>query len=529
METFAALFEQLDQTRSINAKIAFMEKYFKAVEPEDGAWALFFLSGQRLKRFISPGNLFEWCREETCLPGWIMEEAYASVGDTAETLALLLVYEKGEVSKLSLSKWMEERILPLRDLPLEKQKERILDCWKELDEKGRFILFKILTGSLRIGVSHGLTIKALSKALNLSPEVLSLQLMGNWFPSREFFENLKKIDAIQHTHLHPYPFFLASPLTEPLESLGDPKDWVAEWKWDGIRAQGIKRGNQAAIWSRGNDLISEQFPEIISALSHLPDDTVVDGEILAFENELPLVFGELQKRLGRKNPPKSIIEKVPVVFMIYDVLEYKGNDLRQRPFKERRAVFEEWSELHPKFRVSPKIPFENWEHLEKTKSEAKARRTEGFVIKKMDSRYGVRRQRGAWWKYKVDPMTIDAVLLYAQTGQGRRANLYTDYTFGVWHEHELVPIAKAYSGLTDEEIRLLDNWIRKNTTEKFGPVRKVKPEQVFEIAFEGIQVSNRHKSGVALRFPRIARWRNDKPIEECDTLEMIKKEFLEKS
>lgn len=528
MEKFASLFDKIDQTFSTNEKVQFMREYFEQVPSEDAAWALFFLSGQRIKRLISSKSLFEFCLEATKLPSWIVEESYEAVGDTAETIALLLKpTEEKEIAGLSLSEWMEQRILPLRNRTYEEQKTDVIGFWNQLNQRERFILNKILTGSLRVGVSHLLTLRSVSQALNVPREILSQRLMGTWEPTKEFFDSLKEENhSSSSKYLNPYPFFLASPLEDALESLGDPQEWQAEWKWDGIRAQCIHKGNKFAIWSRGNELISHQFPEILHVLEKIPEGTILDGEILAFKENLPMPFGMLQKRLGCKSPSKKIIEEVPIVFMIYDLLEFKGEDYRRYPLQKRREVFESWIDIAPKLSVSPLVHFQTWDEIREKKLESKQRGTEGIMLKKLDSPYGLGRQRGNWWKYKIDPMTIDAVLIYAQAGKGRRANLYTDYTFGVWEGEQLIPIAKAYSGLSQEEIDRLDRWIRRHTEEKFGPVRKVKAEQVFEIAFEGIQKSNRHKSGVALRFPRISRWRNDKPIEECDTLKKIKETFL---
>jgi DNA ligase-1 len=528
MEKFAALFDKIDQTQSTNEKVFYLKEYFEEVSAADGAWALFFLSGNRLKRLISSRDLFNWCLELTKIPEWLAAEAYGAVGDTAETVALLLPNTpQSHVKKWSLAEWIEQRILPLRKATEEEKKQKIFTFWNQLSSKERFILNKILTGSFRVGVSHLLTIRGLSQALQIPTELLSLRLMGHWEPTAQFFEALKNP---KHKgggkSLNPYPFYLASPLDAELETLGSPEEWLAEWKWDGIRGQGIRRGEQVAIWSRGNELISDQFPEILESLLKIPDQTVLDGEILAYQGGAPLSFASLQKRLGRKKVSKSILEEVPLVFMIYDLLEYEGKDLRSLSLKQRRSIFESWTTIDPHITVSPQIVFNQWKDIYEERLAAKAKLTEGVMLKKWDSPYGVGRQRGAWWKYKVDPMTIDAVLIYAQAGSGRRANLYTDYTFGVWHENELIPIAKAYSGLSQEEIDRLDHWIRRHTEEKFGPARKVKAELVFEIAFEGIQESKRHKSGVALRFPRISRWRTDKPIEECDTLENIKKTFL---
>jgi len=527
MKKFAALFDKIDQTQSTNEKVHYIKEYFIEASASDGAWALFFLSGHRLKRLISGRTMLEWCQQVLQLPDWLIEEAYEAVGDTAETISLLLrpSIKLEKIPQLSLSGWMQERILPLRQYSDEIQKTKILEYWSQLTQKEIFILNKILTGGLRVGVSHLLTLRALSQALEVPSEVLSHRLMGKWEPTPLFFENLKNEASAEH-RLNPYPFYLASPFEGELAELGSPAAWQAEWKWDGIRAQAICRVNQCVLWSRGNELISAQFPEILESLKKIPLDTVLDGEILAYRADLPLPFGSLQKRLGLKRLTKAILEEVPLIFMMYDLLEYQGEDYRQFPLSQRRKILESLNSLDPRILLSPTIPFEDWHQIEINRSEAKSKATEGVMLKKLDSPYGIGRQRGNWWKYKIDPMTIDAVLIYAQAGKGRRANLYTDYTFGVWDQGELVPIAKAYSGLSQEEIDTLDRWIRRHTEEKFGPVRKVKAEQVFEIAFEGIQVSKRHKSGVALRFPRIVRWRQDKPYTECDTLDFIKKAYL---
>lgn len=524
MLSFLDLFDQIDQTSSTVKKTRLMKEYFLQAPTEDAVWALYFLSGQKLKRLIGPNKLFEWCIDTTQLPSWLAVDCYSAVGDIAETIALLVAKQDIKASSnFSLSTWVNYKLLPLHGCSDDEQKACIIRYWNELDQRGVYMINKILTGSLRVGVSQLLTIQALSNALNIPKETLSQRLMGSWEPTIKFFLSLKNPTEI--THLNPYPFYLASPVTEPLEDLGPIEDWLFEWKWDGMRAQSIKRNGQVAIWSRGNELISEQFPELLEALAKLPDGTVIDGEILAYKDDRPLPFGELQKRLGRKKISKSMLEAVPIIFMIYDLLEYAGKDLRKHPLSERRELMLSLETID-RIKISPTFKLKTWSEVRSKRHEASTAATEGLMIKKSSSFYGVGRRRGNWWKYKVDPKTIDAVLIYAQPGHGWRANLFTDYTFGVWDHDELVPIAKAYSGLTRDEIYELDRWIRKNTEEKFGPVRKVEAIQVFEIAFEGIQKSARHKSGVALRFPRILRWRQDKPPEECDTLEGVKTEFL---
>lgn len=527
MQKFAELFEKIDQTQSTNEKVMHIKNYFLSCSDADGAWVLFFLSGHRIKRLISSKMLLQWCCKAVALPVWLIDESYAAVGDTAETISLLLPQREKQTKNLyCLSEWMEKLIKPLQGLPSEIQENQILNFWTYLSTKEIFILNKILTGAFRIGVSNLLTLKALSLAFNVSREVLSQRLMGSWEPSEVFFSSLKSKEDNNNKYLNPYPFYLAYPFEGELNTLGPTSNWIVEWKWDGIRAQVVSRNKEISLWSRGNELISAQFPELCDAFKILPENTVLDGEIVAYQDNLPLSFSELQKRLGRKTVSKALTEKYPVVFIVYDLLEYQGEDIRNLPLFKRRAIFESLSIYSQKILISSEMRRSNWDEIQDLWLQAKKQATEGLMLKRHDSVYGVGRQKGFWWKYKVEPMTLDVVLIYAQAGSGRRANLFTDYTFGVWKEKELIPIAKAYSGLDQKEINELDSWIRKNTEEKFGPVRKVKASQVFEIAFEGIQISKRHKSGVALRFPRIVRWRRDKPKEECDTLENILETFL---
>lgn len=527
MKQFIALFDHIDQTQSTNEKIAHIKNYFSTCSDEDGAWALFFLCGHRIKRLISSRMLLEWSLDVIALPSWLIEESYAAVGDTAETLALLLPRKEEGTNKTeySLSEWMENVIKPLQQASEQVKKEKILFFWQQLSTKEIFIINKILTGAFRMGVSSLITLKALSQATDIPREILTQRLMGHWEPTGALFKTLRSKES-QKRYLTPYPFYLAYPFEGQLEDLGDLSAWQIEWKWDGIRSQAVIGHEGVALWSRGNEMISHQFPELLEAFKDLPTGTVLDGEILGFSEGKPLSFAELQKRLGRKNVSKAMLSQVPIAFIAYDLLELEHVDVRDKPMQQRRLMLEHLKLSSSRIMLSPLIEATSWPEILQLRLESRERGAEGLMLKKKDSPYGVGRQKGYWWKYKVDPMTIDAVLIYAQAGSGRRSNLFTDYTFGIWKEDALIPIAKAYSGLDQEEIHELDRWIRKNTEEKFGPVRKVKAHQVFEIAFEGIQVSKRHKSEVALRFPRIARWRKDKPIEECDTLDSIKQQFL---
>lgn len=384
---------------------------------------------------------------------------------------------------------------------------------------------KVLTGELRIGVSSLLTLRALEELTGVSPLILRQKVQGNWQPSEEFYNRLFDPSASLSKDVSPYPFFLAMPYLKKLENLGNPAEWCIESKWDGIRAQLVIRKPLWAIWSRSLELITSQFPEFEPIVEKISTSVVLDGELLAYSGNHPLPFSHLQRRLGRKSVTPKLVKEIPVVFMAYDLLEIEDKDIRSLPLKERRALLYKFMHdvQYERLLLSMHFPLVRWEEAIEKMQSARKNYTEGLMLKKWDSPYLAGRKRGYWWKYKIDPLTIDAVLLYAEPGKGRRAALYTDYTFAVWNEGELVPIAKAYSGLAQEEIETLDRWIRKNTIEKFGPVRKVKCEHVFEIAFEAIQLSNRHKSGVALRFPRILRWRKDKTPEMADQLKEIRK------
>ncbi len=524
MRRLADLYDALDSTTSTNAKVEAMVRYFGVAPPEDAAWALYFLTGRRLKRLLTTKLLVGWTLELTGLPEWLFAETYASVGDLAEVIALLLdQHERPEnPEELPLSRWLEERLLPLRSLEPAEQRERVVTWWKTLPRRELFLLNKMLTGELRVGVSDTLVVRAVAQLADLPPATVSHRMMGTWMPTRDFFEKLVSPEVSDSDVSRPYPFYLASPLEQPAEALGERGDWLIEWKWDGIRGQLIRRQGGVYLWSRGEELITERFPEIAQAAASLPDGTVLDGEVLAYEDGQPLPFARLQRRIGRQKLTPKVLAEAPAAFIVYDLLEDRGEDIRARPLRERRARLEALLKDKPRFPISPEVMAPTWEELAKVRDESRARNVEGFMLKRLESPYQHGRKRGDWWKWKIDPFTVDAVLLYAQAGHGRRASLYTDYTFAVWNGPELLPVAKAYSGLTDEEIAKLDRWIRAHTREKFGPVRSVEPEHVFELHFEGIAPSPRHKSGVALRFPRIARWRSDKKPQDADTLDRLK-------
>jgi DNA ligase 1 len=524
MHRFSQLYEALDATTRTNAKVGAMAAYFGAAPAEDAAWAVFFLTDQRLKRLVSGRTLREWALHFTGLPDWLLIDAHAAVGDSAETVTLLLDEHETDArgAALPLHRWLEERILPLRGQSAEHQYAEVTGWWRALPRAERFVLNKLLTGGFRVGVSHLLVVRALAAVSGLPRATISHRLMGHWRPSPAAYRALIAAEGSDDDHSRPYPFFLASPLEQAPAELGSPDQWLAEWKWDGIRAQLIRRRGEIFLWSRGEELITERFPELIEAAARLPDGVVLDGEVLAWDEQGVLPFAILQTRIGRDKLTARTLEQAPAVFLAFDLLEESGVDLRATPLEVRRERLEAVLEgAGPCISASPVVQGLDWPELAALRADARQRRVEGLMLKRRGSVYGTGRQRGAWWKWKVEPLRVDAVLVYAQAGSGRRANLFTDYTFAVWRGAELVPIAKAYSGLSGREILALDRWIRRHTLERFGPVRQVAPELVFELAFEGINPSTRHKSGLALRFPRIARWRTDKPAAEADSLEQV--------
>jgi ATP-dependent DNA ligase len=524
MRAFAQLYEALDRTTSTNAKVAALVAYFSSAPPADAAWALFFLTGRKIKRLIPSRVLWELTRDLTGWPEWLLEHCYAAVGDFAEAMALLND-RGGEAARvpLPLSRWITERVLPLKDMDKEQQREAMRAYWSELDVAQTFVLNRIITGEFRVGASATLVIRALAKVAGVPQATMAHRVMGDWPPTAEFLAGALAGAPSEPTVSRPYPFFLASPLEQPAETLGPREDWLAEWKWDGIRAQIVRRQGQVFLWSRGEELLAGRFPELEAAATHLPDGVVLDGEVLAYRDGV-LPFAVLQTRIGRQKLTPKVLADAPVAFMAYDLLEQDGADVRALPLAERRARLERLLDgISPRLLVSPTVEAQSWAGLAEVRAQARARHVEGLMLKRVSSPYQAGRRRGDWWKWKIDPFTVDAVLIYAHPGHGRRATLFTDYTFGVWDQGELVPVAKAYSGLSDEEILELDGWIRRHTIEKFGPTRAVEPVRVFELAFEGIARSSRHRSGLAVRFPRILRWRSDKPAAEADTLETLRR------
>ncbi len=529
MRAFARLYQDLDQTTKTTRKVELLTRYFASVESSEAAWAIYFFCGEKLRSVLKLKDLREWAARKARVDDWLFDECYDVVGDLAETISLLLP-PPTKSNTIPLDEWVVHRVDSLRKSDDEARWD-ILDAYcDELGTHERFVFFKLLTGGLRVGVSRGLVIQSVSRFSGLETDVIAHRLMGTLKPSIEFFDNLINPNT-QDTDLgRPYPFYLANAIDFEIANLGDVSEWCVEWKWDGIRSQFIIRDGMTAVWSRGEEIISEQFPELLSVASDLPSGTVLDGEIVAYKDSRVLPFTELQRRLNRKKVGKKLLEEVPVKFVAFDLLEDNGQDIRDRSLAERRARLSGIVDRAPivsgaqcPILLSSALEPATWDALSVLRQQSREQSVEGLMLKKWSGAYRVGRPRGEWWKWKVAPLTVDAVLIYAQRGHGRRANLYTDYTFAVWDGDQLVPFAKAYSGLSDAEIRQVDSYVRANTIERFGPVRSVTPELVFELAFENIQESSRHKSGIAVRFPRIIRRREDLTVRDADSLEMIRR------
>lgn len=523
-KAFAELVVLLGSSTKTNDKLDALQQYFAIANNKDKIWVIAIFTGRRPKRAVNSTQLQTWCNEITGLPQWLFEESYHTVGDLAETIALLLPLNETANENFPLHYYIEQ-LGALEKAEETIKKKFVMDHWMQMNMAERFAFNKLITGGFRIGISQKMMVNALAKTTNAEHSLIAHRISGNWNPATTSFEHLLFNSNNEIDYSKPYPFYLAYALEAEPSTLGNEKDWQAEWKWDGIRGQLIKRNDELFVWSRGEELVTEKFPEYNVLKDLLPNGIVLDGEIIPSKDGMPLPFALMQTRIGRKNITKKQLQEAPISFFVYDLLEYNHEDWRSRPLEERRMKLEEVVQSidNPTIILSPIIQFSSWDELTDMRKLSREKGAEGFMLKRKSSIYQVGRKVGDWWKWKIDPLVIDAVMIYAQKGHGRRSNLYTDYTFAVKDGDKLVTFTKAYSGLTDKEFNEVDNFVKRNSIEKFGPVRTVKPELVFEIAFEGIAASNRHKSGVALRFPRMSRWRKDKKADEINTLDDLKK------
>lgn len=554
MREFAKLYQRLDETTKTNDKVLAMRDYFSQASGSDAAYALYFLLGNKLKPSLPTRIIRRAARLGAEVPEWLFEETYQWVGDLAETAAAMVKGRShggqealSETLPETLSETIAERLLPLlrsasgtqrstrksslssdRRLEIDETlASTLVELWSHYDLLERFVFNKLLTGNLRVGVSAKLVTKALSQWCGVPSEELSHRMMGEWEPSETFFKQLVAPEYSGSSPAKPYPFCLAHPLPQGYSEENPVGDFLAEWKWDGIRAQLVRRAGRTYLWSRGEELLEGRFPEIELAAEGLPDGLVLDGEVLGYRDGVPLAFTLLQRRIQRRKPGVKLLGEVPVVFIAFDVLEHEGKDLRQEAYEQRRRLLEslDWGVacVGQALRISEVFSFRDWGSLFQKRDTAREHGSEGLMLKHRQGRYDVGRVTGTWWKSKVTPYTVDAVLVYAQRGHGRRAGMFSDYTFALWEEDRLVPFAKAYSGLSDQEIVRVDRWIKENTQKKFGPVHEVPAHLVMELAFENLQESSRHKSGIAVRFPRIVRWREDKQARDADRLEDIRR------
>ncbi len=521
MKRFATFFHELESSNKTNDKLEAIARYFASAPEKDKVWVIALFTGKRPRRPVSTTLMREWALEITGLPGWLFLESYSHVGDMGETLSLILPPPEKTTVK-PLWQWIEE-IIALREKNDSEKKAYVLDAWNSLGTTERFIFNKLIGGGFRVGISQKMLVNGLSRLTGKEPGAMMHILMGKWSPQDTGFDELMMGIYASGDRSKPYPFCLAYPLEKDLADLGEPRQWQAEWKWDGIRGQIIKRDDEIFIWSRGEELVTPQFPELYAAAHLLPNDVVLDGEILVVKDDAVQPFSQLQQRLNRKTISKKMLTELPVGFYTYDILEWQGEDIREMHMAARRQLLlDMMSTINANvFKLSPVLEFNTWEELTEIRKHSRQINSEGLMLKALDAVYHSGRRKGDWWKWKVDPFSIDAVLIYAQRGSGRRSGFYTDYTFAIRDGEKLVTVAKAYSGLTDQEIREVDRFVKQHALEKFGPVRTVKPELVFEIGFEGIAASKRHRSGVALRFPRILRWRKDKKPEDVTTIEEV--------
>lgn len=525
MKALADLYLALDQTNKTHEKVGILSDYFREAADDEKLWALTLLSGRRPRRQVHTTRMRTWAAEEAGIPAWLFDECYQQTGDLAETIALLLPPPTARTVR-STGEWVQ-MLGDLKNVGESEQKRVLTDAWKCLSPPERLVFNKLITGEFRVGISQALVTRALSDVTGLDKSILAHRLMGQWNPRDVTFHELLSTHSSYEDLSRPYPFCLAHALDKPPEELGSLADWLIEWKWDGIRGQLIRREENLFLWSRGEELVTDRFPELGQLQNSIPPGTVLDGEILPYQDR-PLGFSVLQTRIGRKSITPKLLREAPVVFMAYDLLEWEGRDLRALPLRERReqlvAAFADQPSRqgNPLLLISEELSVTDWSDVSKKRMQARKFFAEGLMLKGRETPYASGRPKGIWWKWKVDPLTVDAVLVYAQPGHGRRSGLYTDYTFAVWDGEELAPFAKAYSGLSDREIREVDSFVKRHTLARKGPVRIVEPDLVFEIGFENVAVSKRHRAGVAVRFPRILRWRRDKPREEADTVETLR-------
>ncbi len=588
---FTRLFNELDETNHTVEQLAALERYFKAAPAADAAWALHLLIGAKAPRALKNSQLREWISTVADLPTWLVDESCETVGDIAETLALLLPDPPTVPAggSLALHRLITERLLPLAGLGPEARRDLVVTTWRELDGAQRFIWNKLITGSFRIGVSRTQVARALGKTAGVSASVMAHRLLGFQEPTEAAFRALLAAESANE-NFGPYPFqtanaiksaepagdptiesldlfprLVGAPGTGPTitrpEELGSASDWQAEWLLDGLRVQVMRRGDAVLIWSQDEELLNPEFPEIAEAAQLLPDGTVLDGDLVVWpaSDVCPGTRADIQQRLSHATPGAGLQRKLPVVFIAQDIIEAAEIDQRGRPLLARRRQLaevlapaadrhRETQATRPasgstdgsqmdlfgsppaaaahhapfRFRAASLVSFGSWEQLASLRREARDHGAAGLILKRTESCYGASVETSAWWIWPIEPLRINAVLIAALPGHGNSPRAFSDYTFAVWCDDELVPFAKTGTGLTEIGFRAMDDFIRAHITGKFGPVRSVKAELVFELEFDSVQTSTRHKSGLVVRSARIHRRRPELSAAEADTLEALR-------
>ncbi|MGR3447396.1 cisplatin damage response ATP-dependent DNA ligase [Paracoccus sp. UBA5162] len=512
MKAFAHLLERLAFTPARNAKLRLLRHYLETTPDPDRGYALAALTGDLKLRAVTPSLLRGLMAER--VDDQLFALSYDFVGDLAETIALLWQGDGDQDVPL------HEAVTLLSDTGKAGLPAAIAAMLDRLGPSQRLAFLKLATGNMRVGLSARMARIALAEMGE--PEVADIEEIWHGLkpPYRPLFDWIAGGARPEHAARAPFrPVMLSTPVDLDQLRGFDPDEYMAEWKWDGIRVQAINDGGVRRLYSRTGEDIGAAFPDVIEALNF---DGAADGELLVRRDGEVAVFGDLQKRLNRKAISRAMLDSHPAGLRLYDLMIWQGRDLRGLPLAERRAVLDGADFGSDRIDVSPLLDFATWDDLAALRADPPSAVIEGVMIKRRDSPYVGGRPRGPWFKWKRDPMVVDAVMLYAQRGHGKRSGFYSDFTFGLWDGDQLVPVGKAYFGFTDEELRELDRFVRTNTVDRFGPVRAVAPKLVLEVAFEGLNESGRHKSGIAMRFPRISRIRWDKPAAEADRLDSLK-------
>jgi len=534
MKAFADLWATLEGQLSEARSAQILARYLQQTSAEDAAWAIYLLCGKKPKKLLSARELVEYFLQTSGTPGWLFWESDDVVGDVNETIALLNDTfmdetasqqnrnENSHPQQNSLAFWMENQLNTLAEVAQSQRPAFLGNCWQKLGYREAFIINRILTGTWKSNLPLKTIAQALSIVSGQEPMTLMHRLKADWLPNKVFYAKLIAEDQPTFQTEQKFSFGEFKPLEESsIESLGAVEDWWLAWQWEGLRVQCIRRADDCFLWSQNGELVTDRFPELHEMAQKLPEGTILEGVIVACSGQAPLPLADLQPRLGGKSVNRKMMESCPVAFVATDLQLLANEDMRNLPAQQRKTRLAQLAnDIGFPLVHFPRIEIDQWAHARKLLQEARQHHAEGLSLQRLNSPYPIQNQQADWWSWKVQPHTINAILLYAKMEMaGRSQKQTTEYTFAVWHEDQLVPVARTGIGLPPEEAELLDGWIRANTYERFGPVRSVEPFHVYEIAFDGITPSKRHKCGFVLREPRIINPRPHTPIEEASRLE----------